>query len=184
VSDPAARELAQLATLLAERNLIDARIAQLIGRPVERGHVGEWIAARIFGIELHESAVHAASDGVFIDGPLAGKTVNVKFYGKREGMLDLSVGVDFYLVLTGPRSAALSSRGETREFRVDHVYLFDAEVVHADLTSRGVALSRTAASVRNVLWQAAEVFPAAVSPALRLSEEQLGLLRLFAARST
>ena len=57
-------ELTQLATLLAERNLVDGRIAQLIDRPVERGHIGEWIASRIFAIDLHPSAVHAASDGV------------------------------------------------------------------------------------------------------------------------
>jgi hypothetical protein len=181
VGDLEAGELAQLATLLAERNLIDARIAQLIGRPVERGHIGEWLAARIFDIDLHASAVHAASDGVFRHGSVAGKTVNVKFYGKREGLLDLSVGVDYYLVLTGPRATAASSRGSTREFRIDQVHLFDAPALHLDLQSRGVALSRAAASVRNALWDAAEIYPASVSPVLRLSDEQRALLRLFAA---
>jgi hypothetical protein len=184
MGDIKGQELAQLATLLAERNLVDGRIAQLIDRPVERGHIGEWIAARMFDIDLHPSAVHASSDGVFRDGPLAGKTVNVKFYGKREGLLDLSVGVDWYLVLTGPPSATASSRGTTREYRIDHVYLFDAMALHLDLESRGVNVSRVAASVRRVLWDAAEVFPTPRSPWLRLSEEQLGLLQLFAAISS
>jgi len=34
--------------------------------------------------------------------------------------------LDYYLVLTGPRSAALTSRGGTRPRRIDHVYLFHA----------------------------------------------------------
>jgi hypothetical protein len=42
--------------------------------------------------------------------------VNIKWYLKREGLLDTSesVRLDYYLVLAGPRSAAASSRGSTR----------------------------------------------------------------------
>ena len=45
----------QLAKLLAERNAVDARIAALIGRPALAGHVGEFLAAQVFYIELAES---------------------------------------------------------------------------------------------------------------------------------
>jgi hypothetical protein len=41
-------ELAELATLLHERNALDARLGRLLNRPVNTGHIGEWIAARIF----------------------------------------------------------------------------------------------------------------------------------------
>jgi len=35
-----------VAGLLRDRNMIDAEIAAVIGRPMTAGHLGEWIAAR------------------------------------------------------------------------------------------------------------------------------------------
>src|SRR5262249_20632034 len=102
------RDIEQLAELLRQRNVIDARIAELIGQPALSGHVGEYIAAGVFGIALHESASAAGSDGLLRHGPLAGKTVNANLYGNDEGLLDLpreGVPADYTLVLTGPRSA-------------------------------------------------------------------------------
>ena len=98
--------LQTLASLLHERNALDARIAQLIGRPASPGHVGEFIAAAVFDIDLFESATQKAADGVFRRGALQGRTVNIKIYGKQEGILDIRPDAlpDFYLVLTGPRS--------------------------------------------------------------------------------
>jgi hypothetical protein len=61
--------LARAATLLRERNAIDVELARLIHRPMTSGHLGEWIAAQIFGIELEESAVAAGIDGRFRSGP-------------------------------------------------------------------------------------------------------------------
>jgi hypothetical protein len=40
--------LAQAASLLRERNTIDAELAGLIQRPMTSGHLGEWIAAQVF----------------------------------------------------------------------------------------------------------------------------------------
>lgn len=106
MSDAAAtREtLLRLASLIAGRNRVEQQIAEVVGRPGERGHVGEFIAALIFDIELHESAAAKASDGVFGSGPLVGKSVNIKWYGRQEGILDVSPdpGPDLYLVLTLP----------------------------------------------------------------------------------
>ncbi|GAB5900761.1 hypothetical protein OKHIL_65700 [Mycolicibacterium mageritense] len=45
-------ELAELVALLRERNALDARLGRLLERPVNTGSIGEWIAARIFDIEL------------------------------------------------------------------------------------------------------------------------------------
>jgi hypothetical protein len=100
VADP---KIEQIAELLRERNAIDEKIAKIISRPMTAGHFGEWLAARIFGIELEPTAVTAAFDGRFTWGHLQGRTVNVKWYLKREGPLDLtkSETLDYYLVFTG-----------------------------------------------------------------------------------
>jgi hypothetical protein len=95
--------LARAAALLRERNEIDAELARLMHRPMTSGHLGEWIAAQVFDIELEASAVAAGIDGRFRSGPLQGGTVNIKWYLKREGALDTteSTALDYYLVLTG-----------------------------------------------------------------------------------
>lgn len=110
-----ADQIRRVASLISERNLVDAEIAAIPNRPVVSGHLGEWIAARIFDIELEDSAVAKAIDGVFRGGPLRGKTVNVKWHGKEEGLLDVSEdpALDVYLVLAGPRGAVQASRGGT-----------------------------------------------------------------------
>ncbi len=63
--------LGKLSELLHRRNEIDARIATLIGRPAERGHVGEVIAAEILNIGLAPTATEEGNDGAFNSGPLA-----------------------------------------------------------------------------------------------------------------
>lgn len=45
LADMADKELQQIAELLRERNVVDAKIAAIIGRPMATGHLGEWIAA-------------------------------------------------------------------------------------------------------------------------------------------
>jgi hypothetical protein len=70
--------LARAAVLLRERNAIDSELARLIQRPMTSGHLGEWIAAHVFDIELEPSAVAAGIDGRFRSGPLQGRTVNIK----------------------------------------------------------------------------------------------------------
>src|SRR5687768_3076419 len=126
-------DLPRIARLLEARNEIDDQIAAVIKRPMTSGHLGEWIASQVFDIELEASASAAGIDGRFRSGPLRGRTVNVKWYLKREGMLDMtrSEVLDEYLVMTGPVSAAASSHGRTRPWRIDSVYLFDARIVLA-----------------------------------------------------
>lgn len=174
-------QVEQIAELLRERNAIDEKIAAIIQRPMTAGHLGEWLAARIFGIELEPSAVAAAIDGRFTSGPLQGRTVNVKWYLKREGLLDLtdSDKLDYYLVLTGPASAALSSRGGTRPWCIESVYLFDAKQVLSELRARG-AKTGTASSLRAAQWAAAEIYPRPNNPLVTVSPEQAALLWPFA----
>ena len=174
-------ELQRVAALVAERNAVDAEIGTITGRPVVAGHLGEWIAAQVFDIALERSAVAKGIDGRFASGPLAGRTVNVKWYAKREGNLDLAddSDADFYLVMTGPRAAPVSSRGGTRPLRITAVYLFAIPELLAELRARGVQIG-VAASVRVGDWEAAEIFPRQANRALLLSDDQREALRLFA----
>ena len=123
------KKLERLAELIHAKNRIDDEIAEIIGRPSLIVHVGEYIASEIFKIELEQSAVEKGIDGRFTQGPLKGQTVNIKFYGKRENLLDINIDhlPDYYLVLTGPKSSAVSSRSATRPWLISSVYLFNSQ---------------------------------------------------------
>ncbi len=129
-------ELERLAELLTKKRQIDSDISSIIRRPSLPSHIGEFIASRIFGIKLEVSATAKGIDGVFVEGPLNGKTVNVKLYGKQEGILDVTTHslADYYLVLTGPKSPPVTSRGATRPLVIDHVNLFEMRTLVKSLT--------------------------------------------------
>jgi hypothetical protein len=86
--------------------------------------------------------------------------------------------LDYYLVLTGPPSGAVSSRDETRPWIIEAVFLFDARRLHAEQVARGVKHG-VASSVLKRQWAAAEVYPAASNPLLTVTPCQAGMLRLF-----
>lgn len=174
-------ELAELAALLRERNALDARLGRLLDRPVNTGSIGEWIAARIFDIELENAANVAGYDGHFTTGALAGRTVNVKAYTRLEWMLDINPNapLDHYLVFTGPKGAPVSSRGTLRPFCIDGVYLFDAHRLHGELVERGVKIG-IATSVRAAQWGQAQIYPEANNTLLVVSETQRSQLEMFA----
>src|SRR5271165_4052971 len=129
----------RIAELLDERNALDAEIAAIMHRPMTSGHLGERIASQVSDIEPETSAAAAAIDGRFRSGPLQGRTVNVKWYLKHEGLLDMSEPgqLDYHLVLAGPPSAATTSRGATRPWCIDTVYLPGARQLHAEQIERG-----------------------------------------------
>ena len=178
---PEARtSLLRLAGLLSARNLLDAQIARVIQRPALAGHIGELIASLVFGIELAPSATQAGHDGRFSSGPLASKTVDMKYYAKREGLLDINARnlPDYYLVLAGPRSAAMTSKAGMRPFMIEEVFRFDAKSLVAEQRARGVGIG-VASSVPTRAWDAARVFPASAHAPLQLSQEQVDLLELL-----
>ncbi len=172
--------LEELARLLRERNHIDIEISRLIGHPATTGSIGEYIASRIFRIRLTSSAVEKALDGYFTEGMLEGKTVNIKFYTRRVNLLDIGDEVlpDYYLVLTGPKSAPASSRGTTRPLVISNVYLFDSNRLVERLKSRGVTIG-IATSVAAAFWEEAEIYREQRNMSLVLSDEQRRLLKLF-----
>lgn len=170
----------RLAALIHERKQIDDQIAALLNRPADRGHIGEYIASRIFNIRLEKSANYKDLDGYFTEGALAGRSVNIKFYGKRENILDiLPDGMcDYYLVMTGSRAAAMSSQGTTRPLEIKYVFLFDMLCLREALRLRDIKVG-TATSVTSDQWQQAEIYPTQANPLLPLTSEQRSLLRLF-----
>jgi hypothetical protein len=178
--ETAVDDLVRLADLIRSRTVLDNEIATLIGRPAERGHSGEYIAARIFGVRLQESASHKGIDGYFVEGPLAGRSVIVKWYGKQESLLDINLDgpCDYYLVMTGPRGTSMTSRGGTRPWVISYVYLFDMPRLIAVLQARGPKIG-IATSLRAEDWRQAEIYPAANNPLMILSEQQKRLLALF-----
>jgi hypothetical protein len=172
--------LLNLAELIKKRNSLEEDITALIGRPADLGHIGEFIASKVFRITLHESATHKGSDGYFSDGALEGRTVNIKWYARREGLLDINPDAlpDYYLVLTGPKAFAVSSRGKTRPWIIENVFLFEAHALVEELKQNGVKIG-IAASLQQNLWAKAEIHPLHNNAALQLSEEQHIALALF-----
>ena len=178
-------DLEQLADLIARRNELASGIAALVGRPAQIGHVGEYVASRIFGIALEESASQKALDGRFTSGNLLGRSVNIKWYAKQEGFLDLTPGAlpDYYLVMTGPKAGPISSRWTTRPWVIDAVHLFDAQELVLELQARGGKIG-VATSVRQELWRGAEIYPVSRNQRLVLSEEQREMLARFRSHAT
>ena len=174
------KDLEELAKLLERRSAVDSDIAKAIGRRAEKGHIGEYIASRIFGIRLHASASTKGSDGVFTTGPLAGMTVNVKWYTTDDSGADLpkSSGAKFMLVFSG---GGPTGEGPHRPLTIDSVYIFDEAEIMGRLRERGVKIGPSA-SVRNADWEEAEVYPVGRSPILRLTEDQRRSLELFRGR--
>ncbi len=132
---------------------------------------------------MEDSAASAALDGRFASGPLHGRTVNVKWYLKRDGLLDVTRSeiLDYYLVLTGPAGPAAHSRGTVRPWCLESVYLFDARHLLGELRERGVKIG-AATSVKSPQWVAAEIYPTPSNKALIVQPEQRVLLQQFAPR--
>ncbi len=172
--------LEKLAQAIKQKTVADNEIARITGRPSERSHTGEYIAARIFNITLQESASHKGADGHFVGRNLLGKTVNIKWYGKQEGLLDINPEAlpDFYLVMTGLRAGSAASRGTIRPWLISYVYLFNAAELIEALNRRGVKIG-VATSVQRELWEAAEIYPTLRNSQLMLSDEQRSQLTLF-----
>jgi hypothetical protein len=174
-------DLARLAELITAKNAIDNIVAAQIGRAAEKGHVGEYIASRVFGITLEKSASNKGSDGHFPNC----RTVNVKWYAKHEAVLDLPSVIssasipDDYLVLAGPRPAAVPTHGPVRPWVISSVFLFDAEQLIGELQELGVKVG-IATSVRQFLWERAEIYPEQRNDRLILSPTQRAMLALFA----
>jgi hypothetical protein len=176
-------ELESLARLIKQRNLVSQEITGIIDRPSSIGHIGEYIASKIFQIELESSASTKAIDGYFTQGTLKGHSVNIKFYGKLESILDITPNElpEYYLVMTGLKSNAQSSRGEIRPWVIDFVFLFNASELVNQLRNRNVRVG-VASSILKQQWNDAQIYPNQQSQILKLSKNQRQLISLFSSR--
>jgi hypothetical protein len=169
-----------VARLVRERNELEGEITRIINRPAVPGHLGEWLASQLFDIDLESPDSAEAFDGRFASGPLATRTVNIEWIGKRDEDLDLTSSrpVDFHLVFTGPKALALTTKGIARPLRINGCYLFDARGREARPDARG-ATPGAGSSVLAQEWDAAEIFPRPNNPLLPIGPETHGVLGLF-----
>jgi hypothetical protein len=175
--------LARLASLIKQRNENEVLITAITNRPASIGHIGEYIASKIFNIALETNATKSVSDGKFVGGNLDSKTVNIKWYGKREGLLDMTpVPPDFYLVMSGPMGNQLKSRGKTRPWCIEHVHLFYGPELTEAILKKG-SKPGIATSIKKEYWDQAELWPEQKSRALVLEETQKSALNMFLPRN-
>lgn len=172
--------LPHLAELLRARNTVESNIANLLGSGVNLAAVGEYITAEIFGITLVPSSHHNEFAGIFAHRPLEGKTVDVQWYPRREGFLNIhsEPAPDYYLVLAGPKQESSTARALVNPWLICSVHLFSARDLLAALRERGVQIG-THTSVINQLWERSEIFPIQHNNTLLLTDEQRQLLKLF-----
>ena len=171
--------LPQLASLLKSRNVIDSKIAALIGQPVQVQSVGEYIASVIFGIALEEKTTHKTSEGRFTHGPLAGHTIDVQWRVKHDGLLHLKTDPlpEYYLVFVGSKEIA-DLHNLSIPWVIESVHLFHSSELITALRERGVQLG-TGTSITGPLWERAEIYPVQRNHQLVLSNEERAMLALF-----
>jgi hypothetical protein len=151
----------------------------LTGRSARVGDVGEFIAAKVFDIELAATATQAGYDGKFRSGLLVGRSVNIKTYGDARNGLDMtSHPCEFYLVLSG--SPAAGQAAHHRRWHIAEVYLFETARLRGELEARRVRIG-IATSVRASDLQRAQIYPTPGDAApLAMTAQQRNLLSLFA----
>ncbi|MCK9525978.1 MAG: hypothetical protein M0R49_08625 [Limnochordia bacterium] len=177
------KNITRLADLIKQRNENELSITAIINRPANIGHIGEYIASKIFNIALEINATKSVFDGKFVGGNLDGKTVNIKWYGKREGFLDMtSSAPDYYLVMSGPKSNVLKSVGQTRPWCIEHVHLFDGPELTSAILNKG-SKPGIATSIKKEYWDLAELWPEQKNQTLILEEDQKSALAMFSPKN-
>lgn len=183
-----ADDLAMVATLIRDRNAVDRDLAKAIGRWPHDGAVAEIIAACVFDINLAAAANNPSSDGEFRTGPLAGKSVNIKYRRLRRGLINLGKSSDprahpdYYLQLTGRWFGVKASSRADAPFTIEEVHLFESEALLAVLRAAN-RQSGVGGSFPRDRWRQAMIFPQPMNRLLPLTEEQRVLLTLFAGDS-
>jgi hypothetical protein len=118
---------------------------------------------------------HPGHDGVFENGPFAGKSVNVKTYSRHESVLDISSHpCDYSRVLTGPPGQA-----RILPWVIDSVLLFDQEQLLGKLRARGVKIARLPACGRRTGKQHGSSHLTSPRAASQLTDRQIAWLSLF-----
>src|SRR5258708_17280287 len=122
-------DLPRLADLLRARNTVESNIANLLGSGVNLNTVGVYIAATIFGITLLPFTRSSEFTGTFASQPLSGKTVDVQWYPRREGFMNVraEASPDYYLVFAGPKQESSTARALVNPCLVSSLHLFETQ---------------------------------------------------------
>jgi len=173
-------DLPRLAELLRARNTVESNIAKLLECEVTLSNVGEHIAACIFGIRLIPTTSQTGFVGIFTTPTLKGKTVDVRWYPRRGGYLNIHTdpAPDYTLVLAGPEIEQNEARALVNPWVITSVHLFHMQELLSALRSRGIRVSPRV-SINTHLWEQTEIFPRQHNPGLILADEQRQLLKLF-----
>lgn len=153
-------KIEEFSQLIHQRNEIDHKIVKYIEWPAEKGHIAEWIASKVFPIELNGNSNQPEYDGVFNSGSLKGKFVDIKYHAVNNHLLNINSKLtnDVYLlVFTGPYETAQSSRDKDRPFCISNIYLFNENELYMELKDR-VKIS-VATSVKKKYWDENEIYP-------------------------
>lgn len=131
--------LTKLSELLKAQNQIHYEISKIIKRPAQHGHIVEFIAASIFGIQLNQNAAQKGMDGIFTSGLLNGRSVDIKYHSKHEGLLNANVMAlpEYFLILAGPKSPAVSSKNQHHPFTIQFVFLLNSTDIIEEATEVG-----------------------------------------------
>jgi hypothetical protein len=178
------QDLTHLADLIRIRNFVNSRVSRIINHPAEVGHIAEYLMGVILDIELNAAANAKATDGVFRDGALTGRSVNVKYRAAQSRLLNLEefldplLHADFNLSIQGPKSASKTSAGRELTFVIESIFLFESSVLIPQIVEPGKpGLGRF---VPAALWEAAMIYPDQVNQTLIVREEQRTALALIA----
>lgn len=179
-------KLTELSKLIKQWNRIESKIFNIIGEPGLVGHIGEYIAEAVFGIELEKSKTTKGFDGRFKRGNLRDRKVNVKTYPKRESFIDWRDDAlpEYFLILSGPKRKTGKGAKAPRPITITNVHLFDVKRLRRTLKSRGIKIEderrlTVQASVKAELWNRAEVYPRQTCKLLQLTGRQKEMLALF-----
>jgi hypothetical protein len=173
--------LNQLADAIRQRDQVEDRIATIVGRPLTVGALNQFVACRIFQIDLEDSAADVwHTVGRFSEGPLAGRSVVVRWISTKTRSLDITQKPlsDDILVIAGSSAPLASLEVDARPWLVERVYLFDAHQLAAELEGRGLG-SGSNTPIDRRLWQAAEIYPRQRDGRYLLSGAQRHALGLF-----
>lgn len=170
-------DLPRLASLLKSRNTIDDKIATLIERSAQANNIGEYIASIIFRITLDEAGKRRGYDGRFSSGPLTGKTVDVQWHPRHDGLMNIKSDAfpDYYLILAGPPATPTSIASP---WVIESIFLFHASSLLNALRERGVQIG-SGTSVTGPLWERAEIYPIPRNTMLPIADEERKVLVLF-----
>jgi hypothetical protein len=171
------KEIVELSSLIKRINGAKEDIAELIGRPAAIQGIGESIAAEILGVSLQETAPHIRRTGVFLDGPMKGKRVEIEWQVRSFDAVSVGEEADCLLYLVGISSFYRTPHEYYRPWLINSVYFIDPEELSRLRKSDQGCIWDI--SMKKEEWKKFEIYPESNSQHLVLDEGQKEMFGLF-----